>query len=164
MNPDMIHKAAALVWQHWNAATLMEALPVDCRPANRAEGYGIQAELARLSGQTVSGWKIAATSVAGQQHIGVSGPLAGRLLHQRVLASGANLSLAGNLMRVGEAEFTFRFGESLPRRTKDYAIDEVMVAVASLHCAIEVPDSRYHDFLRVGAEQLIADNAPGKNI
>ena len=32
-------------------------------------------------------------------------------------------------------------------------------AVASLHPAIEVPDSRYTDFVVVGAPQLIADNA-----
>jgi 2-keto-4-pentenoate hydratase len=32
-------------------------------------------------------------------------------------------------------------------------------AVASLHPAIEVPDSRYDDFTRVGAAQLIADTA-----
>lgn len=32
-------------------------------------------------------------------------------------------------------------------------------AAASLHPAIEVPDSRYNDFTRVGAAQLIADVA-----
>ena len=34
-----------------------------------------------------------------------------------------------------------------------------LAAVATLHPAIEVPDSRYDDFTRVGAPQLIADNA-----
>jgi len=37
--------------------------------------------------------------------------------------------------------------------------DEVLDAVESLHPAIEVPDSRYEDFTKVGAAQLIADNA-----
>lgn len=36
---------------------------------------------------------------------------------------------------------------------------DVMAAVDSLHPAIELPDSRYLDFARVGAPQLIADNA-----
>lgn len=40
-----------------------------------------------------------------------------------------------------------------------YEIDEVLDAVASLHPAIEVPDSRFADFTVVGAPQLIADNA-----
>ena len=34
-----------------------------------------------------------------------------------------------------------------------------MAAVDSLHLSMEVPDSRYSDFAKVGAEQLIADTA-----
>jgi 2-keto-4-pentenoate hydratase len=34
-----------------------------------------------------------------------------------------------------------------------------MAAVATLHPAIEIPDSRFEDFCAVGAPQLIADNA-----
>ena len=37
--------------------------------------------------------------------------------------------------------------------------EEVLAAVAALHPAIEVPDSRFEDFTVVGAAQLIADNA-----
>ncbi|MBK5105392.1 MAG: fumarylacetoacetate hydrolase family protein, partial [Burkholderiales bacterium] len=47
----------------------------------------------------------------------------------------------------------------LPRRAQSYSVDEVLSAVATLHPAIEVPDSRYTDFTRVGAPQLIADVA-----
>lgn len=159
MEQEAIETAAQIIWRHWNEHTRMAELPVKCRPTDRAEAYAIQAELARLSGQAVRGWKIAATSLAGQRHIGVDGPLAGRLLSSRVLADGATISLEGNLMRVAEAEFTFRFGQSLPKRAEPYSEAEVLAAVESLHCAIEVPDSRYHDFVRVGAPQLIADNA-----
>jgi 2-keto-4-pentenoate hydratase len=44
-------------------------------------------------------------------------------------------------------------------RSQPYSIDEVLAAAGTLHPAIEVPDSRYEDFARVGAAQLIADNA-----
>jgi 2-keto-4-pentenoate hydratase len=159
MKQEDIHTAAATLWQHWNQKTRLAELPAHCRPMNRAEGYAIQAELAHLSGQDVVGWKIAATSLAGQAHIGVDGPLAGRLLAERVLAGGANVSLEGNLMRVAEAEFAFRFGQSLPKRNEPYSTAEVLAAVESLHPAIEIPDSRYHDFASVGAPQLIADDA-----
>ncbi len=159
MNHEAIQTAAQTIFRHWNDSTRLDALPAECRPANRAEAYAIQAEFERISSQARRGWKIAATSIAGQKHIGVDGPLAGRLLNGRVLAGGATVSLSGNLMRVAEAEFTFRFGQSLPKRAKAYSLEEVLAAVESLHCAIEVPDSRYHDFLQVGAPQLIADNA-----
>jgi 2-keto-4-pentenoate hydratase len=62
-------------------------------------------------------------------------------------------------MKVAEAEFAFRMGTHLPKRAAAYSVSEVLAAVASLHPAIEVPDSRYHDFTRLGAAQLIADVA-----
>jgi 2-keto-4-pentenoate hydratase len=89
----------------------------------------------------------------------VDGPLAGRLLRERVLGENALVSLNGNIMRVAEAEFAFRMGRNLERRNEDYRVDEVLDAVESLHTAIEVPDSRYEDFTAVGAPQLIADDA-----
>jgi 2-keto-4-pentenoate hydratase len=137
----------------------MPSLPAEGRPSTRADGYAIQEQLAALSGQRVVGWKIAATSPAGQAHIKVDGPLAGRLLQNRVLADGAAISLDRNLMRVAEAEFAFMLGRDLPTRDRAYDVDEVMEAVSALHLAIEVPDSRYEDFTLVGAPQLIADDA-----
>jgi 2-keto-4-pentenoate hydratase len=50
-------------------------------------------------------------------------------------------------------------GRPLPKRADVYSVAEVLAAVDSLHPAIEVPDSRYQDFTRVGAAQLIADVA-----
>jgi 2-keto-4-pentenoate hydratase len=47
----------------------------------------------------------------------------------------------------------------LSPRAEPYGIEEVLDAVAALHLAIEVPDSRFDDFTAVGAAQLIADNA-----
>ena len=159
MNQQDIHAAAAILWQHWRQATRLVELPAHCRPGSRAEGYAIQAELAKLSGQSIVGWKIAATSTAGQQHIHVDGPLAGCLLSARAVEADARVSLARNNMKVAEAEFAFRMGQSLPKRALAYSVAEVLAAVASLHPAIEVPDSRYEDFTRVGAAQLIADVA-----
>lgn len=151
--------AAAILWRHWRESTRCDQLPTECRPASRADGYAVQAEVARLSGQHVAGWKIAATSAAGRRHIGVDAPLAGRLLADRQVPEGAPISLDGNLMRVAEAEFAFRLARSLPKRPEPFSVEEVLAAVGSLHPAIEVPDSRYVDFARLGASQLIADMA-----
>jgi len=159
MNQHDIHEAATILWQHWQQSTRLAELPVRCRPETRAEGYAIQAEVAKLSGQNIVGWKIAATSAAGQQHIRVDGPMAGCLLSARALEGGSRLSLAGNNMKVAEAEFAFRMAKDLPKRAAGYSVAAVLDAVASLHPAIEVPDSRYEDFTRVGAAQLIADVA-----
>jgi 2-keto-4-pentenoate hydratase len=112
-----------------------------------------------LTGDRGIGWKIAATSIAGQKHIGVSGPLAGRLLDSRLKANGASVSIGNNIMKVAEAEFAFRMGRDLPPRATPYTVDEVLAASAVLYPAIEIPDSRYHDFLSAGEAQLMADFA-----
>ena len=151
--------AGAILWENWQQRRRIDQLPSDCRPVDRAAGYTAQREMVKCSGQDVVGWKIAATSSAGQKHIGVDGPLAGPLLANRVLADGATVPLEGNIMMVGEAEFAFKFAAALPRRENPYTQDEVLNAVESLHPAIEVPDSRYNDFVKVGAPQLIADTA-----
>ncbi|HEX7955126.1 MAG TPA: fumarylacetoacetate hydrolase family protein [Burkholderiales bacterium] len=159
MDNKAVLQAAKTIWATWQANGRMDALPSECRPTTRHDGYLIQAQVAHLSGQKVFGWKIAATSKAGQQHIGVDGPLAGRLLEKRVLPQGAQVSLAGNTMKVIEAEFAFRMAHDLPPRKSPYSMQEVLDAVDTMHPAIEIPDSRYSDFVTAGAAQLIADNA-----
>ena len=159
MNEHANTQAARALWQHWQQGTVLTALDPSCRPADRAQGYAVQAQLARLSGEPVVGWKIAATSIAGQRHIGVDGPLAGRLLRARVLDGGATVPFAGNRMSVAEFEFGFRMAHALGPREAPYTVDEVIDAVDTMHLTIEIPDSRYEDFVHAGAPQLIADCA-----
>ena len=159
MTDTDIQQSAETLWAHWQQSRRMAELPARGRPSTRADGYAIQSRLAAVSGQQVVGWKIAATSPAGQAHINVDGPIAGRMLEKRVVSSGATFGLDGNLMRVAEAEFAFRLGRDLSPRDRPYDVDEVMGAVDALHLSLEVPDSRFHDFTIVGAAQLIADDA-----
>lgn len=159
MDATQAWAASELLVRHWRSGTVLDALPEQLRPATRAEGYAIQAELEKLSAKPLWGWKIAATSTAGQRHIGVDGPLAGRLLAEMVHAAGATLPFGANRMRVAEAEFAFRMARDLPPRAEAYTVEEVLDAVAALHTAIEVPDSRFVDFVTAGAAQLLADNA-----
>ena len=150
--------AAQAIWKAWSGHHLIDGLPEACRPSTAAEGYAMQEALARLAGARPVGWKIAATSAAGQKHIGVDGPLAGRLWESKLHQSGTKLP-AGHLhMAVVEAEFAFRLSRDLPGGNGDYSVEAVMDAVAALHPAIEIPDSRFRDFTVVGAAQLIADN------
>ena len=150
--------AAARLWRSWEAGEVIETLEQG-RPASMEDGYAIQAALAEACGQAVAGWKIAATSAAGQAHIAVDGPIAGRLLAGRCHPHPARLPFGHNRMAVAEAEFAFRFGEDLPARDADHTHEEILARVAALHPAIELPDSRFHDFAAAGGAQLAADNA-----
>lgn len=154
-----LHAASDCLWRHWREGTTLAELPAGCRPATRGEGYRIQALLEARSGSPLFGWKIAATSAAGQAHINVDGPLAGRIIRENVFDSGADVPLGANRMRVAEPEFAFRMARDLPPRRHPYSTQEVVDAVAALHPAIELPDSRYQDFTAVGPAQLIADDA-----
>jgi 2-keto-4-pentenoate hydratase len=154
-----IEAASRTLHDHWRAGTKLTALEPSHRPSDRREAYAIQAALENHSAGNLFGWKIAATSEAGQKHINVDGPMAGRILSQTVLPDGGAASMAGNEMRVGEPEFAFRMARDLPPRSSSYSVQEVLDAVATLHPAIEIPDSRFADFVSAGAEQIIADNA-----
>lgn len=160
MDRDRAKAAAGILWAAWSEGRLLDALPEHCRPRDLIEGYAVQDALAALAGPII-GWKIAATSEAGQRHIGVAEPLGGRLFAAFVHADGALLPAAGLHMRVAEAEFAFRLGADLPARRGDYTVDETMAAVETLHLAIEVPDSRFRDYAGAGAPQLVADDACG---
>jgi 2-keto-4-pentenoate hydratase len=153
------HDAARLLWQHRQAGTVLDALPEALRPRDAAAGMAIQAALPAVAGDRVVGWKIAATSSAGQAHIGVGGPLPGRILTGFVHAVGDPVPLAGNRMRVAEPEIAFRLAVDLLPRAMPRTVDEVLAAVASAHPAFEVPDSRFADFAHAGEAQLLADDA-----
>ncbi len=159
LDNNQIAAAARILSDHWRGGTKLGALEASQRPRDRADGYAIQAAIERTSSKPLFGWKIAATSEAGQKHINVDGPMAGRILAETVIPNGGTASMAGNEMRVGEPEFAFRMAKDLPPRSQPYAMDQVLGAVGSLHPAIEIPDSRFSDFVSAGAAQLIADNA-----
>jgi 2-keto-4-pentenoate hydratase len=159
LDKEKIAVAAKTIRDHWRAGTKFENLDVSLRPRDRVEGYAIQAALGGDSPGKLFGWKIAATSEAGQEHINVSGPLAGRIFGETVVTDGGTATMKGNEMRVGEAEFAFRFARDLLPRANPYSVEEVLNAVGTLHPAIEIPDSRFADFVCAGEAQLIADNA-----
>lgn len=159
MDRSNIDEAAAFLWRTRIEQRRIEALPDHLRPQSLAEGYAIQDAMVAVAAQPVSGWKIAATSKAGQEHIGVTEPLAGRLFKTFILQDGARLPAAPLHMAVIEAEFAFRMGRELKPREAAYEKTEACDAVGALHLAIEVPDARFERFAEIGPAQIVADDA-----
>jgi len=159
LDNNQIEAASRTLRDHWRAGTKLAALETSHRPSDRREAYAIQAALENHAAGNLFGWKIAATSEAGQKHINVDGPMAGRILSETVLPDGGTAAMAGNEMQVAEPEFAFRMAADLPPRSSPYSVRQVLDAVATLHPAIEIPDSRFADFVSAGAAQIIADNA-----
>jgi 2-keto-4-pentenoate hydratase len=159
LDQNQIAAASRALHDHWRMGTKLGALDASLRPRDRAEGYAIQAVIEHRSAADLFGWKIAATSEAGQKHINVEGPMAGRILSETVIPDGGTASMVGNEMRVAESEFAFRMAADLPPRSQNYTVQQVLDAVGTLHPAIEIPDSRFSDLVSAGAAQIIADNA-----
>jgi 2-keto-4-pentenoate hydratase len=151
--------AAAALWACWSEGRRLDALPDSARPPDLATAFAAQTALEPLAGPVI-GWKIAATSVAGQRHIGVSAPLPGRLFERFLSHDGATLDSDHLHMAVVEAEFAFRMAGS-PERADGTRLTraQVLEAVDAMLLAIEAPESRFEDFEHAGPEQLLADAA-----
>ena len=100
MNHSRAGEAGRIIHDCWSAGTVVDELPENCRPATLEAGYEVQRSFVQHSGETVVGWKIAATSIAGQRHINVEGPIAGRLLESRVHHRPGRVQLGRNRMSV----------------------------------------------------------------
>ena len=162
LSPEALTEAATRLWRCRLEGRETADLPEGLRPVTRAEGYAVhRAAAARTELGPPIGWKIAATSEAGQRHIGVSGPLAGRMFQGTQLADGQTVPLAGNTMRVAEIEIAFTMGRTLDAAAgpAPLTLEQVAQAVAGVRPAIEVPNSRFAAFTTAGEAQLIADGA-----
>ena len=101
-----LSQAADILQASRKDGRVSDNLPETCRPQSREEGYQIQAVIEADDPRI--GWKIAATSIAGQQHIGIDGPIAGRLT-ETMFAEDDIVPFGSNRMAVAEAEFVFQF-------------------------------------------------------
>lgn len=159
MTPDQVEAAAQLLLAVRGDFRTLQALPPELRPETLDDGYAIQDAFARAWGLDVGGWKLACTASEQQAFLGVDGPFSGRIFAPYLSDSPAELSAGAFHMRGIEGEFAFRLGEDLPPRETDYTAEDVANAVAAVHPAIEIVDSRYEDWLAVGAPSVAADNA-----
>lgn len=158
MEQAQIAEAARLLAEARKTVTPLPELPADLRPETEAEAYQVQDALIALQKEPVAGWKIGCTNLAAQRMLKTEGPFSGRILATRVQESPAVIDAGAFNARGLEVEMAFRLGRDLPPAGAPYDRDTVAGAVAAFHPAVEIVDSRYVDWLRRGAPQLVADN------
>ena len=114
MDGDAIDRVAAALAAARLAAAPVPDLAPNSRPATAAEGYAVQAALARRltdAGQGgIAGWKVGATTPGMQRYLGVDGPAYGRILAANVHASGAVLPRDAFCKPGIECEIAVRIG------------------------------------------------------
>jgi 2-keto-4-pentenoate hydratase len=158
MDEATMNKAAALIGTARRHKKPLAGLPEDCRPQTPEEAYAIQDKVVQGLGPT-AGWKVGATSKFAQELLATEQPFRGRLIEVRCHDSPATLSVGDftTMCRI-EIEYAFRLGRALPALSAPYDRDSVAEAVEVLLPAFEIIDSRYTDWTKRGALQLIADN------
>jgi 2-keto-4-pentenoate hydratase len=127
---------------HQARATCRRIDATEAFPANVADAYAVQENLASLAGGTVSGWKVTALNPRDQALYGTDRAVAGPLFSGSVLVSPAPVVLSHFIAPLLECEIAFVLAADLPPRRVPYSRDEVAKAIAHLVPAIEIPDCR----------------------
>jgi 2-keto-4-pentenoate hydratase len=127
-------------------------------PVDVAGAYAVQTINTRFweaQGRRIVGRKAGLTAKAVQVQLGVDQPDFGVLFDDMRIANGGTLDPAKCLQPKAEAEIAFVLGADLP--DADTTPDQVAAAVATVHAAIEIVDSRIADW-KITFADTVADN------
>ena len=127
-------------------------------PVDAAGAYAVQAINTRFwqaQGRRIVGRKAGLTAKAVQAQLGVDQPDFGVLFDDMRVADGGRLDPARALQPKAEAEIALVLGADLP--DPGTTCEQVAAAVATVHAAIEIVDSRIADWAITFAD-TVADN------
>lgn len=127
-------------------------------PTDAFGAYSVQAINTRrwqLDGRRIVGRKAGLTSKVVQSQLGVEQPDFGVLFADMEVADGGSLDPAKCLQPKAEAEIAFVLGADLP--SPSTTAEQAASAVATVHAAIEIVDSRIADW-RITFADTVADN------
>ncbi len=127
-------------------------------PLDADAAYAIQTINTRFwqaQGRRIVGRKAGLTAKAVQSQLGVSQPDFGVLFDDMRIADGGRLDPARVLQPKAEAEVALVLAQSLP--DPQTGPEQVAAAVASVHAAIEIVDSRIADW-KISFADTVADN------
>jgi len=152
------HEAAAKVLRDAYGGGVVVPLRAYLDPVDIAGAYAVQEINTRLwqaQGRRIVGRKAGLTAKAVQKQLGVDQPDFGALFDDMQVADGGRLDPARAIQPKAEAEIAFVLGADLP--SADTKPEDVAAAVASVHAAIEIVDSRIADW-KITFADTVADN------
>ena len=127
-------------------------------PTDADGAYAVQTINTRFweaQGRRIVGRKAGLTAKAVQVQLGVDQPDFGVLFDDMRIGDGGSLDPARTIQPKAEAEIAFVLGGDLP--DVDTTVAQVAAAVASVHAAIEIVDSRIADW-KITFADTVADN------
>jgi 2-keto-4-pentenoate hydratase len=165
MSSDLPRGLANLAARLWTARRDGGIVDPDAvtAPQSDAEAYGVQWEIARLSGHEVAGFKVGSTSQEAQRILGTTEPGSAPVLAPYLYASPADIPLKAEHLPMIEGEFAFRLAKDLPAKEAGYDEVDVREAIGAVAGAIEVVGSRLKGGL-AGKGRLLVTADSGANI
>ena len=127
-------------------------------PVDAAGAYAVQEINTRFwqaQGRRIVGRKAGLTAKAVQVQLGVDQPDFGVLFDDMHVADGGTLAAGSCIQPKAEAEIAFVLAADLP--SPDTTPEQVAAAVATVHAAIEIVDSRIADW-KIAFADTVADN------
>ena len=131
---------------------------IDLDTAYAAQWAFVQSKLD--AGEQLIGAKLGLTSRAKQEAMNVAEPLYGWITSSMIIDSGAPVDRSGLIHPRAEPEIAFLLGRDI---TAPATVTSVLAATEAVFAAVDVLDSRYHDF-RFSLPDVVADNASGGRI
>lgn len=152
------HDELAMRLRDAYAGTAIAPMRDGLDPTDAGGAYAVQEINTRFwesQGRRIVGRKAGLTAKVVQAQLGVDQPDFGVLFDDMRVGDGATLSPAKCLQPKAEAEIAFVLGADLP--SPETTPEQVAAAVASVHAAIEIVDSRIADW-KITFADTVADN------
>jgi 2-keto-4-pentenoate hydratase len=161
-DPNRINQIARHLHDAHAKRQRFENLSGDMALASIDEAYEVQIALNRLwvegARGAIAGYKIALTSQAIRDLVGVDDPCGGAIFASSAMQSGATIKMA-DFVRVGlEFELAFQMGKDVPEGGT-YDGESIAGYVDSAMPAFELIEDRDADYSNLDAATLVADNA-----
>ncbi len=158
MSANSGYEALALRLREAYAGPAVAPLRDGLAPVDVDGAYAVQEINTRFweaQGRRIVGRKAGLTAKAVQAQLGVDQPDFGVLFDDMRIADGGTLDPALCLQPKAEAEIAFVLASDLT--SPDVSLDDVAAAVAAVHAAIEIVDSRIADW-KITFSDTVADN------
>lgn len=159
---DKIDRIATRLLEDWLAKAPYHPLTGELRPADLDEAYAAQRAFQQLLIEhrgPIMGRKIALSSRAMQEMVGLDAPVGGAFFQRDLRQTPAEVSLS-NFQRLGlEYELAFEVGADVRPGGHTYSAADALDTVAAVRPAFELIDDRNADYSDLCAVTLTADNA-----
>ena len=162
MNPEQISAVAQELFRAGQARETFRPLRDDQAPGSIEAAYQIQSQVYELMASkgglgALGGHKIALTSVAIQELVGLSTPIYGSIFGSQIYDTDRTVRL-DDYVRLGlEFEVGVRLGADVPAADQPYTKESIAPYVHSCMPAFELIEDRAADYSELDAYSVLAD-------